>query len=81
MLVISRGTAFSYRNRPVGAKQIREELGVRYVLEGSVRRSGGRVRVNAQLINTETQHRGRIVKNTGDGFLAEFPSVVERQDL
>src|SRR5246500_4856814 len=42
MFVISRNTAFTYRNRPVGAKQIREELGVRYVLEGSVRRSGGR---------------------------------------
>jgi adenylate cyclase len=54
MLVISRGTAFSYRNRPVGAKQIREELGVRYVLEGSVRRSGNRVGVNAQLVDTDT---------------------------
>jgi TolB-like protein/class 3 adenylate cyclase len=54
MFVISRGTAFSYRNRPVSAKKIREELRVRYVLEGSVRRSGNRVRVNAQLADTDS---------------------------
>jgi TolB-like protein/Flp pilus assembly protein TadD len=54
MLVISRNTAFTYRNRPIETKQIGRELGVRYVLEGSVRRSGNRVRVNAQLIDAET---------------------------
>src|SRR5271163_2898615 len=54
MFVISRSTAFTYRNKPVDAKQLGRELGVRYVLEGSVRRSGNRVRVNAQLINAET---------------------------
>jgi TolB-like protein/class 3 adenylate cyclase/tetratricopeptide (TPR) repeat protein len=54
MFVISRNTAFTYRNRPVDTKQIGRELGVRYLLEGSLRRSGNRVRVNAQLINTET---------------------------
>jgi adenylate cyclase len=43
--VISRNTAFTYRNTPVNAKQVGRELGVRYVLEGSVRRSGNRVRV------------------------------------
>ena len=51
MFVISRNTAFTYRNKPVDTKQIGRELGVRYVLEGSVRRSGERVRVNAQLID------------------------------
>src|SRR6266404_3513793 len=45
--VISRNTAFAYRNKPVDTKQIGRELGVRYVLEGSVRRSGNRIRVNA----------------------------------
>jgi adenylate cyclase len=45
MLVISRNTAFTYRNKPIDTKQIGRELGVRYVLEGSVRRSGNRVRV------------------------------------
>jgi TolB-like protein/Tfp pilus assembly protein PilF len=52
--VISRNTAFTYRNKPIETKQIGRELGVRYVLEGSVRRSGSRVRVNAQLIDAET---------------------------
>jgi adenylate cyclase len=54
MLVISSGTAFIYRNKPFDGKQIGRELGVRYVLEGSVQRSGDKVRVNAQLINAET---------------------------
>ena len=54
MLVISRNTAFTYRSKPVDTKQIGRELGVRYVLEGSVRRSGNRVRVNAQLIDTDS---------------------------
>jgi adenylate cyclase len=52
--VISRNSAFTYRDKPVNAKQIGRELGVRYVLEGSVRRSGNRVRVNAQLIDAES---------------------------
>jgi adenylate cyclase len=50
MFVISRNTAFTYRNKPVDTKQIGRELGVRYVLEGSVQRSGNMVRVTAQLI-------------------------------
>jgi TolB-like protein/class 3 adenylate cyclase len=53
-VVISRNTAFTYRNKPVDTKQIGRELDVRYVLEGSVRRSGSKVRVNAQLIAAET---------------------------
>jgi adenylate cyclase len=52
--VISRNTAFTYRNKPIDTKQIGRELGVRYVLEGSVRRSSSQVRVNAQLIDAET---------------------------
>jgi len=47
MLVISRNTAFTYRNNPIDTKQIGRELGVRYMPEGSVRRSGCHVRVNA----------------------------------
>jgi adenylate cyclase len=54
MLVISRNTAFTYRLKPTDTKQIGRELGVRYVLEGSVRRLGSRVRVSAQLIDAET---------------------------
>ena len=52
--VISCNTAFTYRNKPIDTKQIGRELGVRYVLEGSVRRSGNRVRVSAQLIDAAT---------------------------
>jgi adenylate cyclase len=54
MFVISRNTAFTYRNKPIDTKQIGRELGVRYALEGSVRRSSSQVRVNAQLIDAET---------------------------
>ena len=53
MLVISRYTAFTYRDKPVDIKQIGRELGVRYALEGEVQRSGTRVRVTAQLIDAE----------------------------
>jgi adenylate cyclase len=52
-LVIARNTAFSYKGKPVDAKQIGRELRVRYVLEGSVQRAGNQVRVNAQLIDAE----------------------------
>jgi TolB-like protein len=54
MFVISCNTAFTYQGKRVDTKRIGSELGVRYVLEGSVRRSGSRVRVNAQLISAET---------------------------
>jgi TolB-like protein/DNA-binding winged helix-turn-helix (wHTH) protein len=52
--VISRGTAFTYKGKSIDAKQIGRDLGVRYLLEGSVRRLGEKVEVNAQLISTET---------------------------
>jgi adenylate cyclase len=53
MFVISRNTAFTYRNKPVNTRRIGRSLGVRYVLEGSARRSGTQVRVNARLIDAE----------------------------
>ena len=52
--VISRNTAFTFKGKAVDARQIGRELGVRYVLEGSVRRMGRTVRVNAQLIDAGT---------------------------
>jgi adenylate cyclase len=52
--VIARNTAFTYKGKSVDAKQIGKELGIRYVLEGSVQHDGTRVRVNAQLIDAET---------------------------
>ena len=69
MFVISRNTAFTYRNKPIDAKQIGRELGVSYVLEGSVRRSGNHVRVTAQLIDGETAAHlwaERFDRDTGD---------------
>jgi TolB-like protein/class 3 adenylate cyclase len=52
--VISRNTAFAFKGKAVDARQVGRELGVRYLLEGSVRRMGGTVRVNAQLIDAGT---------------------------
>ncbi len=52
--VIARNTAFTYKGKSVDAKEIGKELGVRYVLEGSVQRDGTRVRVNAQLIDAQS---------------------------
>ena len=52
--VIGRNTAFSYKGKHADLKQIGRELNVRYVLEGSVQRSGNRLRVNVQLIDAET---------------------------
>jgi adenylate cyclase len=52
--VIARTTAFTYKGKSIDVKQIGRELGVRYVLEGSMRRTGDQVRVNAQLIDAES---------------------------
>jgi TolB-like protein len=71
MLVISRNSAFTYKDKPVNAKQIGRELGVRYVLEGSVRRLGSQVRVSAQLIDAATDTHlwaERFDRDTGDLF-------------
>jgi len=54
LFVISRQSTFSYKGKPVKVKQVSEELGVRYVLEGSVHRSGDRIRITAQLIDALT---------------------------
>jgi adenylate cyclase len=54
LFVIARNSSFTYRGRAVDIKQVARELGVRYVVEGSVRRAAERVRVNAQLIDAET---------------------------
>ncbi len=54
MLVIARNSTFTYKGKPVKVKQVSEDLGVRYVLEGSLQRSGDRLRINAQLIDALT---------------------------
>ncbi len=56
LLVISRNSSFTYKGRSVRVDEVGRELGVRYVLEGSVRRAGDRVRINAQLIEADSGH-------------------------
>lgn len=55
--VIARNSSFSYKGKAYDAKQVASELGVRYVLEGSVRRAGNRVRVSAELVDGTTGHQ------------------------
>ncbi len=54
MVVIARNSTFTYKGKPVKVKQVSEDLGVRYVLEGSLQRSGDRLRITAQLIDALT---------------------------
>jgi TolB-like protein/Tfp pilus assembly protein PilF len=56
LFVIARNSTFIYKGKAVKVKQVSEELGVRYVLEGSIQRSGDRIRVNAQLIDALKGH-------------------------
>lgn len=72
LFVIGTHSAFTYKDRAVKAQQIGQELGVRYILEGSVRLGSGRVRINAQLIEAETGHglwADRFERETADLFL------------
>jgi adenylate cyclase len=56
LFVIARNSTFTYKGKPVRVKQVAEDLGVRYVLEGSVRKSADRLRITAQLIDALTGH-------------------------
>jgi adenylate cyclase len=56
LFVISRNSTFTYKGKPVKVKQVSEELGVRYVVEGSVRKIGDRIRITAQLIDALSGH-------------------------
>jgi adenylate cyclase len=69
LFVIARNSTFTYKGKPVKVKQVSEELGVRYVLEGSVRRAGSRVRITAQLIHAATDTHlwsGSFEREIGD---------------
>ena len=71
MIVIARNTAFTYKGKSVDTKQIGRELGVRYLLEGSIQRAGSEVRVNAQLVDAETGVHlwaDRFDRDAGDLF-------------
>jgi len=54
LFVIARNSSFSFKGRSIDVKQVARELGVRYILEGSVRRSGDQVRINTQLVDAST---------------------------
>ena len=54
LFVIARNSSFTYKGRAVDVKQVGRELGVRYVLEGSVRKAANRVRITGQLVDTAT---------------------------
>jgi TolB-like protein/Flp pilus assembly protein TadD len=72
--VIARSTAFTYKGKAIEARQIGGELHVRYVLEGSVRRSGSQVRVNTQLIDAESGAHlwaERFDRDIGDLFVLQ----------
>ena len=56
LFVIARNSTFTYKGKPVNVTQVAQELGVRYVLEGSVRKAGSRVRISAQLIDAGDGH-------------------------
>jgi TolB-like protein len=75
LFVIARNSTFTYKGRAVDVKQVRRELGVRYVLEGSVRKAGGRVRITAQLIDAEAD-----VHLWADHFDGSLNDVFELQD-
>jgi TolB-like protein/class 3 adenylate cyclase/thioredoxin-like negative regulator of GroEL len=76
LFVIARNSTFVYKGRSVSVRQVSEDLGVRYVLEGSVRRSGDQVRVNAQLIDATTG--GHLWAERYDGSVTD---IFEVQDL
>jgi adenylate cyclase len=75
LFVIARNSAFTYKGRAVDVKQVARELGVRYVLEGSVRKAGNRVRITGQLIDTITG--AHIWADRFDGALGD---IFELQD-
>jgi adenylate cyclase len=74
LFVIARNSSFTYKGSAVHVKQVARELGVRYILEGSVRRSGDRIRLTAQLIEAETDSHiwaERYDRNVNEVFVVQ----------
>ena len=76
LFVIARNSTFTYKGKSVKVAQVAEELGIRYVLEGSVRRAGDQVRINAQLIDATTG--GHIWAERYDGSLTDVFSLQDK---
>ena len=79
LLVISRNSTFIYKGKPVDVKTVGRDLGVRYVLEGSVRRSGNHVRVTGQLVETETA--AHVWAGRYDGTLGEIFALQDEMTM
>ena len=75
LIVIARNSTFTYKGKPVKVQQISEELGVRYVLEGSVRKSGDEIRITAQLVDAINGHH--LWAQRYDGNLSDIFAVQE----
>jgi TolB-like protein/ankyrin repeat protein len=73
LFVIARNSVFTYKGKAVKIRQVAEELGVRYVMEGSVRRVGDQVRINAQLIDATTG--GHLWADRYDGSMSDIFSL------
>ncbi len=76
LFVISRNSTFTYKGKPMKVKQVAKELGVRYVLEGSVRRVGDHVRINAQLVDATTG--GHLWAERYDGTLEDVFALQDK---
>lgn len=74
--VIARNSAFAYKGRAVDVRQVGRELGVRYAVEGSVRRVGQRVRITAQLVETDTGNH--VWSNKVDGEMSDLFDLQDR---
>jgi len=73
LLVIARTSSFTFKGQNIGVKEIGEQLGVRYILEGSVRKAGNKVRINAQLVDAPTD--GHVWAERYDGELEDIFSL------
>ena len=76
LFVIARSSTFTYKGKPVKIQQVGEELGVRYVLEGSIRKADNKIRINAQLIEATTGHH--LWAERYDGELKDVFSLQDR---
>jgi adenylate cyclase len=76
VFVVARNSSFAYKGKSVKVRKIAEALGVRYVMEGSVRRAGNRVRINAQLIDATTG--GHLWAERYDGELRDIFALQDR---
>jgi TolB-like protein len=79
LMVISRSSTLIYKGKPVDVKTVGRELGVRYLLEGSVRRSGNHVRVTGQLIETETA--AHVWADRYDGTLEDIFALQDEMTM